>query len=73
MYWDEDFSIKYISLPTCIHGCVVQDDNGYNTIYINCNIGIEEQKKALLHEVTHIARGDFSRPYVPLEEIEFMD
>lgn len=71
--WDEDFTVRYIPLPTTIHGITVQDKNGYNNIYINANIGIEEQKKALVHEVTHIARGDFSRPYVPLEEIEFMD
>ena len=39
----------------------------------NTNVGIEEQRIALRHEIEHIARGDFYRLEVPLEMIESME
>ena len=73
MVYEEDYCIRYIALPTSIHGVTAQDEHGFNNIYINTNIGIEEQRIALRHEIEHIARGDFYRTEVPLEMIEDME
>lgn len=70
MIYDGEYRIYYIALPTSISGITVQDAEGFYSIYINCNIGIEEQREALEHEFVHIERGDFYRLNVSLEEIE---
>lgn len=70
MICDGDYKIHFVALPTTVHGLVTQDKNGFFDIYINQNIGIIEQKKAIMHEFEHIERGDFLRIDEPLEKIE---
>ncbi len=50
----------------------VRDATGFFNIYININIGIEEQKKAIRHELMHVLREDFDREDEPLECVEAM-
>lgn len=70
MISDGDYKIHLVPFPTTIHGLVTMDKNGFFNIYINCNIGILEQRIAIMHELEHIERGDFFRADASLEEIE---
>lgn len=66
-----DYCIRYISLPTTVKGVTAMDYDGFYNIYINSNISYEEQKKAIAHEMEHIARGDFFS-FNSLEKVEKM-
>lgn len=68
----DDYCIRYINLPCSVHGMTVRDATGFFNIYININIGIEEQKKAIRHELMHVLRGDFDREDEPLGRVEAM-
>lgn len=35
------------------------DETGFPNIYINSRLSLEEQRKAVTHELNHIARNDF--------------
>ena len=47
------------------------DHDGFYNIYINARLSYEQQKKAIAHEMEHIARGDFFSDGT-LEEVETM-
>lgn len=65
-----EYCIRYISLPYRIKGITVLDEMGFYNIYINSNLSYDQQKKALLHELQHIARKDFDRTDSSIFEIE---
>lgn len=67
-----DYIVRYIDLPCTVKGVTVMDKDGFYNIYINSQLSFEEQKKAVHHELHHIAREDFDNMYVPLEEVEAM-
>lgn len=52
-------------------GVTAMDSDGFYNIYINSRLSYEEQKKAIAHEMKHIARGDFFS-FDTLEEVERM-
>lgn len=54
-----DFIVRYIDLPITVKGVTVMDCNGFYNIYINARLSFDAQKKAIAHEMEHIARGDF--------------
>ena len=47
-----------IDLPPTVHGCTWHDEDGNNIICLNARDCMERQKKAYLHELLHIIRGD---------------
>ena len=47
------------------------DSDGFYNMYINSRLSYEEQKKAIAHEMKHIARGDFFS-FGSLEKVETM-
>ena len=67
-----DYIIRYIALPYTVKGVTVQDADGFYNIYINSQLSIGEQKKAIRHELNHINRNDFDNNFAPLEEVEAM-
>lgn len=54
-----DYCVRFIDLPLTTKGMTVEDSNGFFNIYINQNLSVEQQQKALEHEMMHINRGDF--------------
>lgn len=66
-----DYCIRYIALPVTVKGVTAMDSDGFYNIYINSRLSYEEQKKAIAHEMEHIARGDFFS-FDTLEEVERM-
>ena len=54
-----DYCIRFIDLPYDINGITVEDADGFYNVYINTRISYYEQQKAVVHELTHIARDDF--------------
>jgi hypothetical protein len=66
-----DYCIRYVDLPCRVNGVTVMDKEGFFNIYINARLNYCSQQKAIRHEMTHVARGDFFREDV-LEKIEMM-
>ncbi len=66
-----DYIIRYVDFPIAVKGVTAMDDNGFYNIYINSRLSFEEQKRAIAHEMEHIAREDFFS-YDTLEEVESM-
>jgi hypothetical protein len=58
-------------MPITIKGVTVMDNSNFYNIYINSRLCYEQQKKAIAHEMKHIARGDFFKGGT-LEEVESM-
>ena len=67
-----DFCIRYVALPYTVKGVTVISEDGFYNVYINSLLPMEEQKKALRHELTHIRRDDFYRETCTLQEVESM-
>ena len=60
MVTTDNCMIVYDNLPYSIKGFTIHhavDD--YYTIVLNCRLSLESQKKTFLHEMKHIAKGDF--------------
>lgn len=51
----------YQKLPLHVKTLVTENDDGSYTILINSLFNWEQQKDAVLHDLTHIARNDFTR------------
>lgn len=66
-----DYIVRYVDLPIPIKGVTIMDHDGFYNIYINARLSYEQQKKAIAHEMEHIARGDFFSVGT-LEEVETM-
>lgn len=66
-----DYCIRYVDFPCRVNGITVMDKDGFFNIYINSRLDYCQQQKAIQHEFTHIARGDFFRAD-ELEKIESM-
>lgn len=56
----EQIITRIISLPGRIKGYTALDADGNYNVYINSNLSYEMQKMTYLHEMTHIARNDWS-------------
>ena len=68
LYLGIDVKIVNYPMPRRIKGFLVEDD-GFYCIYVNNGISIEEQKKAIEHEITHLRKDDFNTDE-DIEEIE---
>lgn len=51
--------IRLIALPPDVAGFTAPDDEGCYNIYINKNMSMEMQEKAVAHEIRHVEDGDF--------------
>lgn len=54
----EPYTVVLVPLAGTVPACIVFDETGYPTILINSNLSLEEQRKALRHELRHWRRGD---------------
>jgi len=69
---NSDYYVRVIPFPVYKNGgMVTPNDDGTFSIYINGNLPIERQRKALDHELDHIADDDFynDRPITEIENI----
>lgn len=48
-----------MDLPHSIKAFVALDEEGFHNIYVNSRLSQEEQFKAAMHELKHVARDDF--------------
>jgi len=66
-----DYIVRYADFPITVRAVTVMDINGFYNIYINARLSYDAQKRAIAHEIEHIARGDFFS-YGTLEDVETM-
>ena len=57
--WNNDYRVRLMDLPCTIKAFVAMDEDGFNNIYVNSKLSREEQRKAVMHELNHLARNDF--------------
>lgn len=65
----DDYNVVFVPFPGTIRSCVRIDKNGYPTVYVNIYLSPKARKKALAHELKHIARDDFYNSN-PIQQIE---
>lgn len=53
-----DYVVRMMSLPGDIHAAVTFDPDGRANIYVNAGLSPEAQRRALDHEMCHVARDD---------------
>lgn len=52
--WTPDAYVRFVPLPIHVEGTTVPNPDGSCDIYINSQLSIDKQKKALKHEVSHV-------------------
>lgn len=57
LYAGIDVMVKAVDLPLFIKG-FLKEDRGFYYIYINQNISLEQQMKAIEHEYNHLIKAD---------------
>ena len=57
-----DHFVRVIPLPRNVRGVSVPNDDGSFSVYINALYGEAAQRRALEHELTHLARDHFYKP-----------
>lgn len=57
--WNNEYAVRLMDMPYTVKAIVAMDEEGFNNIYVNSHLSQEEQSKAVLHELRHIARDDF--------------
>ena len=57
LYAGIDVMVKAVDLPLFIKG-FLKEDRGFYYIYINQNISLEQQMKAIKHEYNHLIKAD---------------
>lgn len=57
--WNNEYQVRLMDLPHSIKAFVALDEEGFNNIYVNSRLSQEEQFKAAMHELRHVARDDF--------------
>ena len=66
---ESEYRIVCMDLPPGTRGCIVKKDD-YCTILINARLSIDEQKKAAIHELTHLRLGHMYDLDTPVSEKE---
>lgn len=56
----DDYRVVFMPFPGDVLGAVRVDENGYATVYINEALSLDARRRALIHELRHIERGDLS-------------
>ena len=51
--------IRLIWLPSCINAVTVPDENADFNIFVNKDLCLNQQEKAINHELEHIKNRDF--------------
>ena len=64
-----DYFVRTVDLPTEVGGLVTVNEDGTFSVYVNARRSVEQQRKALQHEVDHIENDDFYTD-IPIEECE---
>lgn len=54
----DEYRVRLVDLPARVGGMVSVDDEGFYNIYLNARLTRERQRKALRHELDHIAEDD---------------
>lgn len=67
-----NYCIRFVDLPCSIKGLTLPDADGFYSVYINARLSEIEQKKAIQHEMCHIARNDCYSDDKPLGLVESM-
>lgn len=57
--WNNEYQIRLMDLPYTVKAVVAMDEEGFSNIYVNSRLSQEEQFKAAMHELRHVARDDF--------------
>lgn len=57
--WNNEYAVRLMDMPYTVKAIVAMDEEGFNNIYVNSRLSQEEQFKAALHELNHVARDDF--------------
>lgn len=65
-----EYYIRQFPMPDKVRGFVTPNDDGTFSIYINSNLSDALQKKALEHELKHIAKDHFYDEIKSLEVVE---
>ena len=66
-----DYYVRVISLPPTVRGVTLPNDDGTFSIYINALCDDEVRRKALEHELSHMARDHFYKQEpIALQEAE---
>lgn len=60
--------VMLLDMPYGLKGCTCENCDGGYTILINSKLSYEQQKKTLLHEVSHILGNDFEKHDVDIIE-----
>lgn len=58
LYFGIDILVYEVPMPRKLNGFLIED-RGVYCVYVNSEISLEEQKKAIEHEIAHIKRDDF--------------
>ena len=66
---DIDYKVYIVSLPRHVNGAIRIDDTGFASIYISDALSYAEKKRALMHELRHLRRGDMYNMR-PIQTIE---
>jgi len=55
----QDFSVRLVPFPGYnTDGAITADEDGFISIFINSNVCLSRQLKALRHELEHMVRDD---------------
>ena len=57
--WNDEYCIRQMDMPCTVKGFVALDEDGFSNIYVNSRLSQEEQYKAAVHELRHVAKDDF--------------
>lgn len=55
----ENINVRYISLPSRVHGVSVRNDDDSYTVFLDPADSADRQQTAYRHEIEHILNGDF--------------
>lgn len=57
---EADYFVRLIDFPvgSGCNGMVMVNEDGTYSVYLNARASDEQKKKAYLHEITHVIRGD---------------
>lgn len=65
-----DYTVRLIDFPdSTIGGAVIEDSDGYYSIYLNSRCSFEQQRQSFIHEMTHLKNDDFHND-LPITTIE---
>ena len=65
----EEYCVRLVDLPSCVKEVTIPSEDGFKNIYINARLSGEGRKRALIHELKHLANDDFLNE-VPIEKAE---